>query len=235
MSYLGTVSVTDDGYFYETNFDGNTEKISVESAEVLTRQFIEAHKDAITINEVTLNHIKEEKRLALTSDEQRLFNLAKLVKFNDWPDYLGMYLEEKAFFAVRDGDTGIYRKSNAASVSLYDTYTVWPETFSSQDRKMMINVLCQIYNKSPGELADYIEEQRRPKAWPRAWQGMKVKHLPTGLVYIVTRLYEKTWLNNITEGNVYAEPVVTGYISFTLGDLLKSVPNASPKDWKIVQ
>jgi hypothetical protein len=70
--------------------------------------------------------------------------------------------------------------------------------------------------------------------WPLASQGMKFKHLPTGLVYIVTKLYGKTWLNSITEGNVYAEPVDTGYVSFTLGDLVKEDPNTEPQDWEII-
>ena len=235
MIYLGTVSVTDDGYFYETNFGGNTEKISVESAEILANEYIEAHKDAITINEVTLNYIKEEKRLALTSDEQRLFNLCKLFKFCD--NALVMLLNDNEYFAIYS--QGIYRKSLITNVNncFMTLQVALAEDFTKEQKKMLLAELCKIYNKSPGELADYIEEQRRPKppAWPLAKQGMKVKHLPSGDVYIVTKLYEKTWLNDMINGNVYAEPVDTGYLSFTLGDLLKEDPDTSPEDWQIVQ
>jgi len=164
VSYLGTVSATDDGYFYETYFDGvSNGKISVEAAKILAKRYIQVHKDAIAINETTLRYIEEEKHLALTSDEQRLFNLVKLVKFNYWPGYLGMYLEEDSYFAVYDADGNLYRKSNTESIFAYENYPAFLGDFSRQDIKMMIGVLCQIYNNSAGELADYIEEKRRPK------------------------------------------------------------------------
>ena len=142
--------------------------ISEEGAVTLAKDFIDYHTKAIEVNQATLKHIEaqrlaraEAERLKLSPEQERLWGLVD--KWKNPGASLGISAdpEQWVWVLVKEPAT-TYRAGRRISECPW-MGVADPSDFPQEIRKPLLDKLCEVHQKTPGQLADWIEEQRRPK------------------------------------------------------------------------
>lgn len=166
LQKAGTVVPHADGGYLVTFLD-RTERVYDEDDTPIfkAKMYIEHHQKAIEVNQATLKHIDaqrlaraEAERLKLSPDQERLWGLV-----DKWK-----YFHERTIsigpnhHLVIHGRGSVYKSESEFRV--YNFLTPADDSdFPQEIRKPLLDKLCEVHQKTPGQLADWIEEQRRPK------------------------------------------------------------------------
>lgn len=139
---------------------------------------IEAHTKAIEVNQATLKHIEaqrlaraEAERLKLSPEQERLWGLV-----DKWKNHVDPPSEYT--ISIGTGQKAVYWFGGKVNECAYPFHSPRQYTsgcfydflisadaseFPAAIRKPLLDKLCEVHQKTPGQLADWIEEQRRPK------------------------------------------------------------------------